>query len=165
MNSMDRRKMHKKRGFTLVELMIVISIIGVLSTVAVPSFLRASAKTQRTEMIQMMSMMRTHFISLYRNQGTYPATTSAFNPCTGSCSGLPVSVGTPLEWVPSAQGWSDFSAPPDGRLRMRYQYTSSGQTLALQAVGALPGIEGPYSYTETYAGEVQVGTAEFPDVF
>ncbi|HUV04886.1 MAG TPA: prepilin-type N-terminal cleavage/methylation domain-containing protein [Armatimonadota bacterium] len=35
------RKMHNKKGFTLIEIMIVVLIIGILLAVAVPSFLKA----------------------------------------------------------------------------------------------------------------------------
>lgn len=39
--------MHTKRGFTLVEIMIVIAIIGLLAVVAVPNFLKARLTAQK----------------------------------------------------------------------------------------------------------------------
>jgi prepilin-type N-terminal cleavage/methylation domain-containing protein len=36
----------KKRGFTLVEIMIVVAIIGLLAAIAIPSFIRARQNTQ-----------------------------------------------------------------------------------------------------------------------
>lgn len=38
--------MNKKQGFTLVEIMIVVLIIGLLAAIAVPNFAKARAKTQ-----------------------------------------------------------------------------------------------------------------------
>ena len=47
----DRKASHNiiKRGFTLVELMVVIVIVGILSAVALPNFLSQSAKAKGTE--------------------------------------------------------------------------------------------------------------------
>ncbi|HEX4085365.1 MAG TPA: type II secretion system protein [Chthoniobacteraceae bacterium] len=48
---------HNRRGFTLVEIMIVVAIIALLASIAVPNFLRARKRSQATRVLEDMRVL------------------------------------------------------------------------------------------------------------
>ncbi len=62
-------------GFTLIELMLVISIIGILSTIAIPNYLDYRKKSQITEIAVNLKNFEKAFITYAIDQGDFPADT------------------------------------------------------------------------------------------
>ena len=65
-------KLRKKtKGFTLIELMIVVAIIGILAAIAIPNFLRYQAKSKQTEAKANLGAIFTSEVSYKAERDTY----------------------------------------------------------------------------------------------
>ncbi|WNG36425.1 prepilin-type N-terminal cleavage/methylation domain-containing protein [Archangium violaceum] len=123
---MANRMLHSvraRRGFTLIELMIVVCIIGLLATVALPEFQNILLRTKQAEREMMMS-------SIMRVLNEYTASHGGKFP-GGDTPDLP--------WNPTYEAdgskqafemglghWADLGWGPDGLLYYRYQVISTG---------------------------------------
>jgi len=65
-------KLHTRRGgFTLIELMIVVAIIGILAAIAIPNFLRFQLKAKSSEGKTNIAAIRTAEESYFAEYGNY----------------------------------------------------------------------------------------------
>ena len=60
-----------QKGFTLIELMIVVAIIGILAAIAIPNFLRYQAKSRQTEAKTNLGGIFVAEVSYYGEQARY----------------------------------------------------------------------------------------------
>lgn len=67
----------KQKGFTLIELMIVIAIIGILAAVAIPYYNKYVARTQVAEAFMLMAPVKTALILYYQTTGGFPTMASS----------------------------------------------------------------------------------------
>jgi len=85
--------MKRSSGFTLIELMIVIAIIGILASVAVPQYSAYTKRAKFTEIISSSNARKTA-VSLCQQE------TNSFDTCNGTglpadYAGIPPDIGTP----------------------------------------------------------------------
>jgi prepilin-type N-terminal cleavage/methylation domain-containing protein len=64
--------MGRRAGFTLVEIMIVVSIISLLSVIAVPSFQRARQRAQNAKLVNALRIAADAFQMYATEHGDYP---------------------------------------------------------------------------------------------
>jgi len=62
----------RKNGFTLIELMIVIAMISILATMAIPSFQDRVIRTQIQEALNFAEIAKTNIEEFYKMKKTFP---------------------------------------------------------------------------------------------
>jgi type IV pilus assembly protein PilA len=99
-------KLHaRKGGFTLIELMIVVAIIGILAAIAIPNFLRFQLRSKTGEAKTNLAAMRTAEEGYFAEYSVYVA--AAQNP-----AGAPVA--QKRAWGAAPAGFDTLGWAPEG---------------------------------------------------
>lgn len=88
-----------QNGFTLIELMITVAIVGILAAVAIPAYQDYTIRAQVSETFELMGGIKTAVSEYYANTGEFPATLSVLGmqaPVGKYVSTIDISGGTGL---------------------------------------------------------------------
>jgi type IV pilus assembly protein PilA len=76
-----------QKGFTLIELMIVVAIIGILAAVAIPAYGDYTARAQAAEAFTLMDGLKTPLTELYTSSGQFALDALGASGVTGITQG------------------------------------------------------------------------------
>jgi type IV pilus assembly protein PilA len=71
------RKMQQQQGFTLIELMIVVAIIGILAAIAIPAYQDYTIRAKVSEPMTFLDAAKVSVAEYYQSQGYMPDSTTA----------------------------------------------------------------------------------------
>lgn len=74
---MQTKQRRKQGGFTLIELMIVVAIIGVLAAIAVPQYQKYVGKSEASAALASITGHRANVETYVLTEGSFPATSAA----------------------------------------------------------------------------------------
>jgi type IV pilus assembly protein PilA len=74
-----------QKGFTLIELMIVVAIIGILAAIAIPAYSDYTERAKVSELVTLASACKASVTEYYQAQGTFPNSNDAAG-CTSTAT-------------------------------------------------------------------------------
>jgi len=145
------KKLHTRRGgFTLIELMIVVAIIGILAAIAIPNFLRFQLKAKSSEGKTNLAAIRTAEESYFAEFGVYVSSEPS-----------PTLIGnnqkvTFTHAIPDA-GFDIVGWEPEGQVYFNYSVAISDNNFTAAAVANIDAEDDPQYWG--YATDADAGPA------
>jgi type IV pilus assembly protein PilA len=146
-----------QKGFTLIELMIVIAIIGILAAIAIPAYQNYTIRAQVTEGLSLAAGWKTAISEYYAQNGSFPA--SSTTAAAGAATKVSVSGASTGKYV------SGITVVPGGEIVVAYGGPQANAKLPAASVLTLnPGLDTNYDVvwvcgTATVPPAVAAGTA------
>ena len=128
----------RRAGFTLIELMMVVAIIGILAAVAIPAFGSYIRRSKVSEAVGFLGEIKQRQEAYRAEFGTYCGAPDSYNYYPGT---VPTDA-EKVDWDNSAApaAWSQLGASPDGQVYFQYGFIA-----VPPGTGAVGSVTGPAS--------------------
>ena len=125
-----------QKGFTLIELMIVVAIIGILAAVAIPAYQNYVIRGQVTEGLSLAAGWKTSISEFYAQNGAFPTGASV----TGSAT--QIAVPSIVAGASGGKYVSNVTVGAGGQIQIKYGGTSANKALtAASILDITPGLD------------------------
>ena len=147
--------MFNRKGFTLVELMIVVAIIGILAAIAIPNFVSMQYKSKRAEIPQNIKAIKIAEVAYMQDYDVYV-----------KCSAYPSTpTKTTQDWVKaSSGGFKTIDFTPNGDVRGSYMVSTSAYNFTVIGISDVDG-DGVYATYIATKSENPNNPTTPPDVY
>ena len=164
--AMKKTQQKTSHGFTIIELMLVLTIVGVLSALAIPNFQGFMVRVKNAERKVSTTAIAIGLFERIQRTGTLPNVTSA----TDSNLATPLDPPLPITSVKKAfdltvansSDWKWVDWRPDGWVRFHYQVTANltaaGGIINIYSQGDINANNIPVTWTQTYNMDMKTGT-------
>jgi type IV pilus assembly protein PilA len=123
-----------QKGFTLIELMIVIAIIGILAAIAIPAYQNYTIRSQVTEGLSLADGWKTAISEFYAQNGSFPTTWNS----SGGTTAVAVTASSVGKYV------SAITVSASGEIVVTYAGSQVNAKLSGQKLGMTPGLDSNY---------------------
>ena len=148
----------RRRGFTFVELMVAMTIVGILATVAVPKYIDLKRRANTTKILGDFQAIRVAVMSFYADSSYYPAETGSGQIPPHLQKYLPLGFEfTRPQWTLDYENWELESEPNFTNSKTLIAVTVTTQDPALgettsRIMGSVPQFSVGNKYTFMIAG-------------
>lgn len=141
------------QAFTLIEAIVLVAILGILATIAVPNFIRLQTRTRTSEALTNLALLRDAQASTYAELGTFIRAGSA-------PAGAPGAQPRPWAGANALEFRELLGFAPEGDVYFQYGANGSGDAFTLTAMSDLDGVgaRAQFGFVHAAPGE-RVGIA------